>query len=493
MKSFRGFASLLLLMVGSCAPFSAAERAWFQVRTAHFSVVTDAGEKRGVEIARRCERMRAAFSLLLNRANISDPAPLLIFVLNGEKEVDELGDTWASKSRHMGLFLPGAGQSFILIDASGDPWHAAVHEYAHELLNANTSSSTQTWFDEGFAEYFSTVDFTRDRVELGRVPVRELQFLRANGKLMRLADLVRINLNSETYTQNGLAQEMFYAESWLLVHYFFDHQLIGRVEPFFSLIAAGATLDEAVEKSFDMSTRKLEEELVSYAKGEKFRYFSLPSSRDDSALQAEVEPLSPVTVTAFELQLRWNGRREHSKSEAQAFRAEYQSLLTREPRNSVALRGAGLASLGMEDYERSFQFLRGAVELDPGDPLNHYSLSLLLSAGEAAGFPNLHWASLERESEACTRLDPSFADAYRLAASAWLRKGEFERAESAMRRAVSLSPRSEIYKLQLADIELKKHEYAHALALLQELKNSRDPEIARQAGYFLSSNLGSEQ
>jgi Tfp pilus assembly protein PilF len=72
---------------------------------------------------------------------------------------------------------------------------------------------------------------------------------------------------------------------------------------------------------------------------------------------------------------------------------------------------------------------------------------------------------------------------------ALMRQGDFDQAERMMRKALSLSPRSEAYELNLADIELKKHEYASALVLLQELKNSDSPEIARQAEYFLTSEV----
>jgi tetratricopeptide (TPR) repeat protein len=494
MKLFRGVLIFVFLLVYLYVLRSAAaEKSWFEIRSAHLSLVTDAGEKRGIEIVRGCERMRAVFARLMDRASTHDPAPLLIFALHNENELDGLGDVLASRSRHSGLFLPGVDQAFILIDASGDPWHAAFHEYAHELLNANTSSRVQTWFDEGFAEYFSTFESNTQRVELGRVPVAQLQFLRANGKLMRLADLMRVNLNSQTYTQNGPRQELFYAESWLLVHYLFDHQLIGRAEPFFSLMASATTLDAAIQKSFGMSTQKLEDELLAYAKGEKFRYFSLLFNRDDVDMHADAQPISQVTVAALKLDLRWHSKPDHSKSDAQAYAAEYQSLLGREPQNVIALRGAGLAQLAMSNLESSFHYLRRALELKPGDPSSHYSLSLLLAAAEAAGVSEPDFATLEGEAEACIHLDPSFADAYRIAAFRWLRQGAFDRAEDAMRLAVALSPRTDTYKLQLADLELKKREYAPALALLQELRNSHNPEIASQAEYFLSSDTAAKQ
>ena len=254
----RGFNILCIsLLVSTCAlPAHSSDKHWFEVRSAHFRVVTDLNAKHGVEVAHRCEQMRAAFALLMNRAKTHDPAPLLILALDGQKEVDEfVGDT--SRGRHAGLFLPNNDESFILLDASGNPWHAVYHEYAHELLNANTSTAVQTWFDEGFAEYFSTMDSNSHGTRLGMVPVAELQFLRQNGKLMRLSELTAIRQDSQAYNQNGPTQATFYAESWLLVHYLFDHQLISRAEPFFSLMANGKSLEDASQLEFDMSAARL--------------------------------------------------------------------------------------------------------------------------------------------------------------------------------------------------------------------------------------------
>jgi len=58
-----------------------------------------------------------------------------------------------------------------------------------------------------------------------------------------------------------------------------------------------------------------------------------------------------------------------------------------------------------------------------------------------------------------------------------------------MRQAIALSPRMESYELSLADLELRKHDYVPALALLHQLENSRDPEVVKRAEYFLSSDV----
>ena len=68
-------------------------------------------------------------------------------------------------------------------------------------------------------------------------------------------------------------------------------------------------------------------------------------------------------------------------------------------------------------------------------------------------------------------------------------RGLLDEATAVMRKAFVLAPRSEIYKLALADLEMKKHDWAPAVALLQELKSSHNPDVAKQAEYFLSQEV----
>lgn len=468
----------------------ASDSIWLQIRSPHFRVITNAGEKHALEVVTRCEQMRTAFLMLMPKATADDPAPLLIFALRNQQEVDDLAQGQVGKLRHAGIFLPGSDQSFILLDTSNEPSRTVYHEYAHELLHANTSASVQTWFEEGFAEYFSTLKSSSKGIEVGQVPVSELQFLRQNGKLLRLSDLVRVNQNSDIYNHNGASQAAFYAQSWLLVHYLFDHGLINRAQPFFSAMAAGASLDEAMLDSFGIKPEKLENELLAYARGDKFRYFSLPAAVSDRSPDITMNNLNEVTASALELEIRSHVRIEGTKTEALQLAATYKSLLHRDPENVAALRGLGLAYLELGEYQSSFAPLRNAVQRDPNSAVNHHALARLLNAMDSAGLQDAHPEfSVEHEAQTCTSLEPHFADAYRIEASALASRGKFDEAIAMMGHAVALSPRMESYQLNLADLELRRHDYAPALALLHRLQNSHDPEVVKQAEYFLSSDV----
>ena len=464
----------------------ASDHTWRDVRSAHFRVITDAGESRGVEVVRRCEQMREAFSILMPQARVDDPAPLLILALHGEQEVDEITATQRS-SRHSGVFIPGNDANFILFDATGNPWHTLFHEYAHELLHNNSSSATQTWFEEGFAEYFSTLEPHEKTVELGRVPLGELQFLREKGKLMRLSELARVNQNSEIYNQNGPMQATFYAQSWLLVHYLFDRQLIGRAQTLFSMTGDGMPFEDAVPAALGKTRQQLEDELLSYAQGEQFRFFSLPWVAEPE--KVEVKSLSEVTALALKLEARQRCSYEHVKETAASFSAEYRRLLEQEPDNPDALRALGVALMNSGNYRESLHCLQKAVELDSHDARNHDALARLLNRMETSTAQlGEITATAEQQAQAALDLDPQYADALFIAGSAHARSGQLENAIALIRKASALSPRAEAYKLALADAEMKQRNYAPAVALLHQLSKSHDPEIAREAESFLSAN-----
>ncbi|HVR23395.1 MAG TPA: hypothetical protein VMU26_08730, partial [Candidatus Polarisedimenticolia bacterium] len=138
----------------------AGEPQWTEIRSPHFSVVTDAGEKRGREVAMRFEQMRAVFGALMTKANINLPIPLQIVAFRNGKELRQFSPLFKGKPIELaGLFQQGSDRSFILLDmAVENPWTVVFHEYAHQLMNGNLQGEFDPWFQEGFAEYFSSIE-----------------------------------------------------------------------------------------------------------------------------------------------------------------------------------------------------------------------------------------------------------------------------------------------------------------------------------------------
>src|SRR5580700_733974 len=76
--------TLLLTVLLSPAP-AAEQSPWLEIHSTHFTVITDAGEKKGREVALRFEQMRAVFATLLSRDRIHEPLPLTILAFKNDK------------------------------------------------------------------------------------------------------------------------------------------------------------------------------------------------------------------------------------------------------------------------------------------------------------------------------------------------------------------------------------------------------------------------
>ena len=74
----------LLLAANAVAPqptVAKDEPRWLEVHSPHFVVLTDAGEKRGREVALRMEQMRAVFGLLILKDKLKMPVPVTVIAL----------------------------------------------------------------------------------------------------------------------------------------------------------------------------------------------------------------------------------------------------------------------------------------------------------------------------------------------------------------------------------------------------------------------------
>ena len=87
-KLAAGVAALLATLAAPNLALAKAkdEPKWIEVHTAHFSVITDAGEKRGREVALRMEQMRAIFGQLLLKKKLTMSVPITVISLKSDQQ-----------------------------------------------------------------------------------------------------------------------------------------------------------------------------------------------------------------------------------------------------------------------------------------------------------------------------------------------------------------------------------------------------------------------
>jgi Flp pilus assembly protein TadD len=454
----------------------AGDPQWVEVRSPNFSVITDAGDKRGRDVALHFEQMRSVFGKLMTKANVNLSVPLQIVAFRNTKEMRQIAPMFNGKPTELaGLFQGGEDRSFIMLDMSVDnPWQVVFHEYAHRLMDGNISTRTDPWFEEGFAEYFSSIEVDNKEARVGKIPEDTYRLLEQTG-MMHISDLFRVRQNTKTYNESGDHRDTFYAESGLLVHYLYDNQLMLKVADYFNAtINEKKTVEQAIQQAFGMTPEQFDKTLRGYLSSGHFRYYPIPTPAGIVAAEFSVTPVSPADARAVLADID-----AHSPDHQGRALGEFEDVLKMDPNNASALRGAGYAYLQRQDFKNAAQYFKRAAEHDNKDPRVHYYNALMMNATGMSGGEKL--ADIKKELETAIALDPKLADAYSLLAYAQASSGEQEKGLVTMKKAVELSPRNETYQINLANIYLANRNPDAAIALLQGLVASADQNVAHQA------------
>ena len=453
---------------------TAGEPQWVEVRSANFSVVTDAGERRGREVAMRFEQMRAVFGTLMVKAKVNLPVPLQIVAFRNTKEMRQVAPLFRGKPTELaGLFQGGEDRSFIMLDMSvEEPYHTVFHEYAHQLLNGNIGWQPDPWFEEGFAEYFASIEVDSKQARVGKIPEDEYLILQQIGT-MKISDLFKVRQNSQTYNESGNHRTTFYAESGMLMHYIYDHQLLPKVALYFDLKdTKHAAVEEAVQQAFGMSPQQLDKALRDYISAGRYRYYPIPNPPNIVESNFKASAMKPTDARAVLADIHL-----HSPDYRDKARAEFEDILKSEPDNSAACRGLGYAYLQHQEYDKAGEYFKRASELDSKDPRVHYYHAMLMArqSGDGGG---ADLTAITKELETAISLDPEFADSYAMLAFAQSTGGDRAAAIASMQKALAINPRNESYLVNLANIYLANREPEKAKTVLQSLRTSDNPQLA---------------
>jgi tetratricopeptide (TPR) repeat protein len=276
----------------AAAGASAAPR-WTQVRTPHFTVLTDAGAGQGRDVARRFEQFRAVFARMTSDATAVGERPIVVLVAKDEKGLREILPSFWQTSKGVrpgGAFMRGLDRHYIVVrldatDASAEaarelglesnPWRLVYHEYVHSLLQAY--DRLPLWLNEGLAEFYASSRIERDRVVMGMPAAEVIWYLRET-TLMPLDVLLAVDHAAREYREEPRAT-LFYSQSWALVHYLRlgparDRQLLKAYRE--QLDSGAAPIDAARAAFGDLG--QLQAALSQYIQGRAFAHQAVAGS-----------------------------------------------------------------------------------------------------------------------------------------------------------------------------------------------------------------------
>jgi TPR repeat protein len=290
----RGAFLLLLSLLATPAGLFAAERPWIEVKSPHFTVVSNAGEKSARKTAWQFEQIRFVFEKLWPWARIPAHTPFVVFAVKDEASIRALAPQyWEVKDgvRPSGVSVEGRDRCYVVLrvdlptpDAEGiNPYMSIYWSYAYLAISSSFGHDFPLWFSRGLSELFSNT-IVRDKDILVGRPIRwNLERIAQGGRLL-LPQLFAVDRKSRHATDRDDSQ-MFDAQSWALLHYmaFGEGGQNGlRLQALAELLRAGKTQEVALREAFG-DVKVLEERLALYVSGRLFRYYKFDVDVDVSA------------------------------------------------------------------------------------------------------------------------------------------------------------------------------------------------------------------
>jgi tetratricopeptide (TPR) repeat protein len=269
---------------------------------------------------------------------------------------------------------------------------------------------------------------------------------------------------------------VFYAESAMLVHYLYDHQLVQKLAVYFDLVNnKRIPVEDAIQQTFGMPAVEFEKAFRAYVSDGRYTYQAMPTPEIEVNGYTSA-PFAPTDAACLLADIHVHSPDYHDKAIT-----EYQDILKADPQNAAAYRGLGYAYLGSKDYDKAADYFQRAVKLNSKDPRVHYYVARLKSRDHGNTFNYTDSQELPlviSELETAISLDPSFADPYSLVAFAYAANHEREKGLASMQKALSLSPRNEWYQFNYAQMLIANQRIDDAEKVLHALEKSSNQQLA---------------
>ena len=487
--------ALLALAIGVAAavPASAAAKpeSWTEAHSAHFHVVTNANPKAAANSVHKLEEFRHLLSLMFPGMRLDPPTPARVILFRNNRTFEPYTPrvTQEKRGRLGGFMQPGDERMYLAINLGlPEPQHVVFHEYIHLILALNMDR-VPTWLNEGLAEFYEQSEVDGVNFTIGNWQPGWWQVLQQE-KPIPLAALVQRDYNVEPF-KDQKEMGLFYAQSWLLVHYLMVADE-GKRRPqfveFVRLLMQGVDQDQAFTQALGTDYAGMEKQLRDYLSRTTLHVYRGTMAQAVKRTSLPFSPMAPAVAEAYLTDL-WFNRGDVARAE-QALQTLAQSGA---PPPEVLDR-LGRVALRQGRPLEAEKHLEAALAARPNDLGLAYYTAWAISQGRMgrAGDEDENRAAATRVIELLSpHLDAisTFPHAYHLLISARMARGDppaelvpvVERARAAM-------PTAHEFDLLLAHLYEREERWDDAEKLLIEaVLRAEDPEERQRAEQMLDS------
>lgn len=480
---------LTLAMLALLLP-AAAQAEWRRAESPNFIVYGEGSEARLRERILLLEDFDRLLRTVTNVNGPPAPAKLHVYLVDDNRALTRIRDLSRNVAGFYSASPEGIG-AFVSVDSAGSFNEILFHEYAHHFMLQQAPGAYPAWYVEGFAEYFSTVRFTRNAIDIGNFSRSRTSWLVHEGwlPLDRL-----LGGRPSGLTPEGVS--MFYSQSWLLTHYFYSNPerqaALGR----YLVAARRSDPVAAIQQATGMDARRMERELRDYIRDGSINFRRMRRG------SATAPP--PVTVTALpraaddlilnHAALRVGIRESAEDGQLQAIRTG----ASRHPGDPFARRVLAHAELLHGDRASAARLLDGLIAEMPDDAEIMYLRGRLhLAAAQDAEDPAVEELLARQWFVRAHRADPNhFQTLYRYFEA--VRDGPEANTENTANLIIlahELAPQVTEIRFAAAAFMLRRGDAARVMSLLAPVSaDPHNPQTAAAARQMIAQALGrSEQ
>lgn len=492
------WACLLLLAAALCPGARAADKEkkhekekkekiepWTEIRTTHFIVASDGGEKTARRFAELFENLLRVFQSTLPKARTTNGLPVRLLVAHdGQSFARVVPEFPFSKTRDQppGVFVTGPEKTYIAIrgNAGGKfAYQDIFHEYARAVLKLSYHN-LPPWIEEGYLSVYDSLTFNDRGARLERPDPNDMSTL-FESPLLPFDVVLGADRQSPYYSPGGSKDTVFYAESRVLLQYLITDPEMTRsnaMERYLTAITSGTDLLPAARSAFG-DLNQLQSNLDAYIKlvnGPGFDFGSTGVSDVGATPRLMTASESEARIADFLFLRGRDGDAEDKLEEA----------LMNEPALAEAEQSLGFVELKRDSLADAEKHFERAAQLDSKDGLTFYGLGLV--AVEKAARGEVPPAAVEA-FEKSVALNPEFGPAwFSLAMLYEPREQTLPKALNAAQRAAALEPGNGEYRLEMATIQNEMGLRDEARKTATEVKESAtDRKIADKAGDLMAS------
>jgi hypothetical protein len=294
MRGWVGRVAVLLALWLAASPAAAA---WRRAESANFIVYSQGSEGSLRQATALLEDYNGFLRLLTGVQDPPPPNKLEVFIVRG-------GAALATVRPGLGKNVAGfytatdAGIAAFVDDKAGlegeEQYQILFHEIAHHFMLQYRPTAYPPWYVEGFAEYVMTAQFDKETITYGQASSMRVGWL-ANSTWLPL-DRVLFQPPPRKPEENAL----YYAQSWLLVHYLLrDSDRRTKTIDYLNSTAGGEDSRAAFKRVFAVEPKAMQQDIETYA----YRKMTYSRLKRRSAAAAPAMTVTALPASADDLLL----------------------------------------------------------------------------------------------------------------------------------------------------------------------------------------------